>query len=179
VSRPAPLPLWAQTALLGGFGVLAACAALTPLAPGGSLVAPDLLYCLVMAWVLRSPASAPIWIIVALGLLGDVMMSRPIGLGALGLMLASEVMRVFTSRLRGAAFVLEWLAVMTGFVAMLAGVELVMRLALAPGPGLGPSMRYVVSTAIAYPVVAAGLAFGLGLHPQRPVRATLPAGRAS
>ena len=85
-----------------------------PLGPGGALVAPDLLYCLLVAWVVRRPARTPLWAIVALGLFADVMLSRPLGLGALALMLAVEAFRRRAVLFHGAPFLLEWLAAVAG-----------------------------------------------------------------
>ena len=47
---------FAEKPLLLGLGFVAVQAALIPLEPGGALVAPDLLYCLIVAWVIRRPA---------------------------------------------------------------------------------------------------------------------------
>ena len=77
MTRPRALPPFAETLLLLGLGLVAVQAALIPLGPGGALVPPDLLYCLVIAWVIRRPSSAPIWAVLALGLFADVMLSRP------------------------------------------------------------------------------------------------------
>ena len=89
MSAPRPLPPFVEKAIFLGLGAVAVEAALIPLGPGSALLAPDLLFGLVVAWVIRRPATAPLWAIVALGLFADLMMSRPLGLGALGLMLAS------------------------------------------------------------------------------------------
>jgi rod shape-determining protein MreD len=170
VTRARRLPIALQQALLLGLGVVSVYAALVPLAPGYGLVPPDLLYCLVVAWTVRSPAAAPLWAVVLLGLFGDLMLSRPPGLGALGLMLAAEALRVRAARFRGAPFVLEWMAAIAAFAAMLAGIDLVLRGTLAQGAGLAALAAHVVATAIAYPLVVAGLAWGLGLRAPRGVR---------
>jgi penicillin-binding protein 2 len=59
---------------------------------------PDLVYCLAIAWTIRRPDEAPRWAILALGLAGDVMISRPPGIGALGLLLAAEAARSSAAR---------------------------------------------------------------------------------
>ena len=45
MSPPRPLPAFAETPVLLALGFVAVFAALIPLAPGGGLAAPDLLYC--------------------------------------------------------------------------------------------------------------------------------------
>jgi rod shape-determining protein MreD len=140
------LPLLAERALLPTLGVVAVYAALVPLGPGSGLVPPDLLYCLVVAWVIRRPASAPLWVVLGLGLLADLLLSR----------------------LNGLPFPVEWLAASAGFAAMLAAMNLALVLTLAHPPGLAASAQYLLATALAYPLVVAGL---LLLHVRAP-RAT-------
>lgn len=138
---------------LAGFGLVAILAAMIPLAPGGTLVPPDILWCVVVAFALRRPGAAPLWLIVVLGLTADLMLSRPVGLGALALVLSAEAMRANAALFRGTPFVIEWLAAAALFALALAGMEAVLRLALAEGPTLGAAARHLVATAIAYPLV--------------------------
>ena len=70
MSRSRRLPASVEKALLVGLGVVAVVAAMTPLAPGGGMVAPDLLYAVIVAWVIRRPAATPLWAVLALGLYG-------------------------------------------------------------------------------------------------------------
>ena len=74
----------ARLTLFVTFGLLTILAPLVPLAPGADRVPPDLLYCVVMIWVLRAPAAAPLWAVLALGLLADALLMRPPGLGRAG-----------------------------------------------------------------------------------------------
>jgi rod shape-determining protein MreD len=172
VTRKAALPLSVERALLVGLGVVAVYAALIPLGGG---TPPDLLYCLLVAWTIRRPASAPLWIVIALGLVGDAMLSRPLGLGALGLMLATEAFRANRTLLHGLPFPVEWLAASLAFAATLAGMQLALALTLAERPGSAASVGYVLTTALAYPLVVAGLALGLQLR--SPGRTDRPLGR--
>lgn len=172
-----PLPGVAETLLFLGLGVVAVQAALVPLGPGGTLVPPDLLYCLAVAWVIRRPKSAPLWAITGLGLFADVMLSRPIGLGALGLLLASEWFRLHARRFHGSPFPLEWLAAATGFAAVLGGMTLALALVLAPRPGLATLLPYLAATAIAYPLVVLGLTWCLRVRAPGAQRFGNPLGR--
>jgi len=150
MSGPSPV---AANLGLAGFGLVAILAAMIPLAPGGALVPPDILWCVVVAFAVRLPGAAPLWLVVMLGLLGDLMLSRPVGLGALALVLSAETMRANARFFRGAPFVIEWLAATVLFASALAGVEAILRLAMTEGPTLGAAARHVVATAIAYPLV--------------------------
>jgi rod shape-determining protein MreD len=177
MSRPRALPPLVETALFIGLGFVAVQAALIPLGPGSALVAPDLLFCLVIAWVARRPASAPLWAVVALGLFGDVMLSRPLGLGALGLVLASEWFRRRPLGF-GGSFLLEWLAATAAFAAMLAGMELALALVFAERPGFAAMLRYGITTALAYPLVVFGLTWCLNLRATRSPAAERSMGRS-
>jgi len=166
VSAPR-IPAALRGLLLAGLGLAAVQSALIPLAPGSGLVPPDLLYCLIVAWALRDPATVPLWLVVTLGLFADVMLSRPLGLGALGLVLAAEVARGIGAHPRGMPFLLEWLSAVAGFAIILAGTHLVLRLSFAEPPSGLASAHYLAATAIAYPIIAMVVARGVGLRAAR------------
>ncbi len=166
MSAPRLAPLTERIAL-PVLGIIAIYAALLPFSPGSGAPVPDILYCLVIAWVLRRPASAPLAVVLVLGLLADFLLTRPIGLGALGLVLASEVIRGRSALLRGVPFVLEWLAAMLVFFCMLAAITLVLRVSFADAPGLGPLGWHIAATAAIYPFVALLLVLCLGFAAPR------------
>ncbi len=155
----APLPRWAERPVLLMLGFGAACLALVPIAPGEMRAAPDLVYCLVMAWSARRPDSASLFMVLALGLMADLLLSRPLGLGALGLVLAAELTR---SRRGPRPFLVEWGIAVMAFALMLAGIVLVLRLSFAVPPESAGLLWHLAATAIAYPFVAAALAWALG-----------------
>lgn len=160
-----------ETPLLAGLGVVSVLAVTMPVGPGGTLGAPDLLACLLVAWVVRRPAQLPLGLVVALGLFADLLLSRPLGLGALGLVVVVEAFRRRALLFHGAPFVVEWAAAVAAFALMLAGVSLALGLVFAPTPGVGPSLRHVAATAIAYPLVVLGLAWCLGVRAPEAVSA--------
>lgn len=167
-ARRQPRPVVEQSVLVLA-GVAAIYFALVPLAPPGGWPTPDLLYCLIAGWVVRHPRSAPLWIVLGLGLFADFMLSRPIGLGTLGLLLTSETLRANAGFFNGAPFVLEWLAAAAGFAAILLGMRVIMELSFLAGPDLPTALRYALSTTLTYPLVAGTLHWGIGLR--RPMRA--------
>ena len=161
------LPAFAETALYLALGLAATIAPLLPLAPGGRLMPPDLAWCLTVAWVIRRPARLPFPAILAVGLLGDVLLSRPLGLGALGLLLLAEAFRNRAHLFWSAPFPLEWLAAAAAFAALLAAEHLALALVFAEPPGLALALRYLAATAIAYPLVVLGLVWVAGLRAPR------------
>lgn len=164
MSGPRTIPAPLRSVLLAGLGLAAVLSAMIPLAPGSGLVPPDLLYCLMIAWAVRDPATVALWLVLVLGVFADVMLARPLGLGALGLVLAAEIARGAGAQRRGPPFLLEWLAAVAGFALLLAASHLVLRLSLMEPPGLAASARHLAATAIAYPIIAMVVARGVGLH---------------
>jgi rod shape-determining protein MreD len=156
-----------ETLLLPLLGAGLVLATTIPL--GGALVPPDLLYCLLVAWVVRRPARTPLLLVVALGLFADMMLSRPIGLGALGLVLVVETFRQRAILFHSAPFPMEWGVAVGAFAAMLAAMHLALSVVFANSPGLGPLLRLVASTAVAYPLVVLGLGWCLGVRTPKAV----------
>ena len=161
------LPSAVETLLYLGLGLVATVAPLVPLAPGGLLLPPDLAWCLTVAWVIRRPARLPFPAILVVGLLGDALLARPLGLGALGLLVLAEVFRHRAHLFWSAPFALEWLAAAAGFAAMLAAEQLALEIVFAEPPGLALTLRYVGATAVAYPFVVLGLVWCAGLRAPR------------
>jgi len=152
-----------ETAAVLALGLAAIYLALMPYSLGAErLPAPDLVFCLALAWVVRRPAEAPLWAILALGLAADALLSRPLGLGALGLLLAAEAMRGNAASLGAGSIAVEWLSAALLFLAAALGAQVALQLTFAEAPGLGLLTRHVAATALAYPFVAALLALGLG-----------------
>ncbi|MFO1104647.1 MAG: rod shape-determining protein MreD [Amaricoccus sp.] len=170
MTRASALPLWSQRLLLPALALVAIYLPLIPLAPGSGAVPPDLLFCLLVGWTIRRPNAIPAWAVLLLGLFADLMLSRPVGLGALGLLLATEAARIESARLRSGPFLLEWLLVTLCFALVLTWTEILLRLSFAAGPGFGAALRHLGATALAYPLVVAGLVWLLGLRAPRETR---------
>lgn len=160
--RSLPPPI--ETGVVVAIGVAAVIAPLAPLGVGGGLVAPDLLYCLIIAWVIRRPDRVPLAAIVVLGVFADLLLSRPIGLGALALVLASEIFRARSTLFHNLPFSLEWLATTVGFAAMLAGMNMALELVFATPPAASALARYLLATGLAYPIVVLGLTWCLRIR---------------
>ncbi len=151
-----------------GLGLASIYLALLPLSLAAQrFPAPDLAFCIVAAWVIRRPETASFWIVLALGALGDVLLARPVGLGALALLLAAEVLRARAGFLRGVPFMVEWVVTALVFAAMAFGMDAVLHLAFLEGARLGTLLGFILTTALCYPPVVAILALGLGLRTGR------------
>lgn len=158
------LPTVAEAVVYLALGVAATLAALLPLAPGSRLMPPDLGFCLTIAWVIRRPARLPFPAILVVGLLGDLLLARPVGLGALGLLLVAEAFRHRAPLFWSAPFPVEWLAASVAFAGMLAAENLALAAVFAEPTGAALAVRHVAATAVAYPFVVLGLVWCAGLR---------------
>lgn len=163
MERPGPAAI-VGVPLLAILGVLSVLVVMMPLGLDDRLAPPDLLYALLVAWVIRRPRGAPFVLVVSLGLFADLMLSRPLGLGALMLVLAVELFRQRARLFWGVPFALEWLAVLLAFAVLLAVENLVLAVAFVPPPGLVISLQHLAATAVAYPLVVLGLTWCLGVR---------------
>ena len=171
------LPPLLERLAIAGLAMAAIYLALVPFGAPGAPPMPDLVYCLLAAWVIRRPARAPLWMVVGLGLVADLMLSRPLGLGALGLLVVSERLRAHTGLLHGHGFVVEWLAVALGFAVLLAIMQAGLLFVFADAPSVPVLLWYLATTVLAYPLVVAGLAGLIGLRMPQAGRGSVVPGR--
>lgn len=165
MTRPHPRSPRLGRALLLVFGLLAVYLPLVPysLAAEGT-GPPDLLFGLVIAWIVRRPDSAPISLVVMLGLLADVLTSRPLGLGALGLVICAELFRSQRSFLVGAPFLLEWFSVTVALLALSVSSFFLLKVTFMDGPSVQQLVGQSLVTAICYPVIVATLHWMVGIR---------------
>ncbi|MGB0497990.1 MAG: rod shape-determining protein MreD [Rubricella sp.] len=147
--------LWRAALLAAGF-VLAFIVLLAPVSPGtGGWLMPDLIFCLAAVWVLRRPEGAPLPALLAIGLAADLLLGRPVGLGALSFLLAMEFLRTQATTLSGSGFLLEWLAITLVALGAAILLRLGLWISLAEGPRTMLLLHQALLTALAYPLVAA------------------------
>ena len=142
---------------------------LSPVAPGGGgIPMPDLVFALACVWALRRPTGAPLLILFALGLMSDLMMGRPVGLGTLTLLVVTEILRGQTRTLRDLPLVVEWLVVALLLITSIIVQYLVLWVTLAPAPRVSDVLAAGAVTMICYPIVVSVARYGLGLrYPRR------------
>lgn len=144
----------AEAIVLALVGLAALHLMLIPFAPVASGAKPDLVFALLAAAVLRRPDRVPLALVLGLGIAGDILLARPPGLGALGLLAGVEVLRAAAGRLGGAPFLLHWLAVAVVFAGVVALTEAMLALVLLPGAGVVWAGRHVAATVAVYPLAA-------------------------
>lgn len=129
----------------------------------GGFPGPDLVMCLICAWVIRRPAFVPVVLVAAVILLEDMVLMRPPGLWAGIMVLGSEFLRARTALSRELSFVAEWVMVAVVMFAMVMGARLLMAVMFVPQPAFVSQMIGLLFSILAYPVVVgvSRLVFGL------------------
>ena len=167
-------------ALFLGLGFFATLAAMVPLGlPADSPPMPNLVFALAVAWSIRRPASAPWGSVLAISLLADILLMKPIGLWAIATLAASEFARAQRWQIREQMFVMEWAIFAALFVLALTFHSLMLGIVFLPRPALGLSLSYLITTVIAYPVVVGVLHWIFGVRSPRVAHQSKRLGRIS
>lgn len=119
----------------------------------GALPGPDLLICVIMAWIVRRPDFLPMPLILTVILLEDLILMRPPGLWTAIVILATESLRGRVALTRELSFVVEWLLVSGVMLAMMLLYRLTLGLAFVPQAPFGFAIVQVLWSIAVYPVV--------------------------
>lgn len=155
-----PTQMWLKRALFVSLSLFAIIIAKIPLGlPADALQTPDIFFAICVAWVVRVPAAATLPLIFGMALLADIVMMRPIGLGVLTTILATEYFRAQRFTLREQMFVVEWLIFVAAFAVSLGLQMCILAMTFAATPPLDLVLTYIGLTALVYPVVVGVLRF--------------------
>ncbi len=129
----------------------------------GDWPGPDILLCVVFAWVTRRPDWLPVWLLAAVLLTEDMIMMRPPGLWTAIVIIAAEFVRARVALTRELAFVAEWALVAGLMVACLLVYRAVFTVTFLPQPGFGFALLQTLWSILCYPLVVgiSRLAFDL------------------
>ncbi|KPN64298.1 rod shape-determining protein MreD [Aliiroseovarius crassostreae] len=142
---------------------------LLPLELGaGRLPGPDLLLVLVMAWVVRRPDYAPVFLIAPVFFLTDMLLLKPPAVWTLMVVFGTEFLRRRETRLREQSFLIEFGLVAATLVAMLIGQRLLLGVFLVEQVSFGREILYLLATIAAYPLAALVTVYGFGIHKLQP-----------
>lgn len=162
---PARASLWLHRA---GFVLVALILLFVKLLPTGSTAGnwpgPDLMLCLILALVLRRPEYLPIWLVMLVVLLEDLMLLRPPGLWAALVVLASEFVRSRGALTRELSFWVEWMLVAGVMVGLLVAYRVAFAITFLPQAGFGFAMMQVLWSILCYPLVVGALRLALDLR---------------
>ena len=119
----------------------------------GTLPGPDLMLCIILAWVVRRPDFLPMPLIAAAILIEDLVLLRPPGLWTALVVLASEFLRGRVALTRELNFPVEWLLVSGLMLGMMLAYRLILGLAFVPQPAFGFAAVQVLWSIAVYPLV--------------------------
>ena len=137
--------------VLIGFGWLAVLIELTPLNErAATFPAPDLLFCICAFLVIRRPSATPGFLVVLLALARDLISGGPVGLGAITLLAAIEVLRAGGDLLRRRALIFEFGAVAALTFVMIAVQVFALLITLSNTPPLDQLVLRALGTIAAY-----------------------------
>ncbi len=151
-----------------GFLFLAALLIFFALLPldrdAGRWPGPDILLCLVLAWMMRRPDFLPLSLLAITLLMADILLMRPPGLMAALIVIAAEVIRARSVLMRELSFPMELALVAGLMLAILLAYKFVLAITLLPQVGLGAALIQWIWSVIAYPGVVLVTSFVLGLR---------------
>lgn len=162
---PLRTTLWLYRALFVALALLLLFLKLLPLGSlAGTLPGPDLLLCLIFAWVLRRPDYLPVLLICAVVLLEDFLLMRPPGLWAGLVILGTEFIRSRVGLTRELSFPAEWALVGAVMFGLLLAYRLAFTVAFLPQPALGFALLQTLWSVMCYPLVVAASRFAFDLR---------------
>ncbi|MDA5093489.1 rod shape-determining protein MreD [Aliiroseovarius sp. KMU-50] len=160
---------WFYRLVLIAVAVLVLFVRMLPLDLGaGRLPGPDLLLVLVMAWVLRRPDYAPVFLIAALFFLADMLLLNTPGVRTMMIVIGTEFLRRRESSLREQSFLMEFGMVAGTLVLMFVGQRLLMGLFLVEQVSLGRETLFLMSTVASYPFAVLATVYVFGIRKLQP-----------
>lgn len=136
--------------------------------------APELLFALTMAWVVRQPESAPFLLIALLAIMADAVLMRPLGLWALLLLMASETVRFSYRAIQERGLIMEFSMVAALFLTMLIVQNILLWISFSQSLELARMLQFGMLTLLFYPFMVAFLHYIVRVrkpdHANRPDR---------
>jgi len=146
--------IWLYRALYLLLGLLAIAYPILPLQfTPARWPAPELLFALTMAWVVRQPESAPFLLIAGLALIADAVLMRPIGLWAVLLLMASETVRFSYRSIQDRGLMMEFSVVAALLVVMVILQNLLLVISFSQSLEVGRMLQFALLTMLCYPVM--------------------------
>jgi len=140
-----------------GFVAIAVALLFFKMLPLGSVAGdwpgPDLMLCLMLAWVTQRPDHLPMGLVAVVVLAEDMILMRPPGLWTALVVIATEFLRARSALTRELAFAAEWLLIAGVMVAMLLAYRLLFAVAFMTQPGFGFAFAQTVGSILMYPVI--------------------------
>ena len=117
------------------------------------LVSPDICLAVTLVWVARRPKYAPVWMIAAIFLMGDLIFQRPPGLWAGLVVVLTEQLRKRSREFRSLPFLAEWGSIALGVAAISIANRLILAILAVPVAPFGMILLQMILTISVYPLV--------------------------
>jgi rod shape-determining protein MreD len=161
----APFKVWLLRGLFAVLVLAILLRGLLPLDVGApSIPGPDLILCLVLAWVQRRPDVMTAPLIAGTILLADFLLMRPPGLWALLVLIGSEVLRRRAYRSESTPIALEMGIVTLTIAAMMLAQRVVLTILFVDQPSITAELLHFLTTVVAYPAVVVVSVFVFGIR---------------
>lgn len=148
-----------------GVAVILTFVRLLPLqTTAGHLPGPDILLCLIFAWMVRRPEYLSALMIGVVVLLEDMLLMRPPGLWAALVLMGAEFIRARSALTRELSFGVEWLLVSGVIFGVFFANRILLDMAFVDHPSFGFSLLQIIWSIVAYPAVVAVSRYGLDLY---------------
>ena len=119
----------------------------------GHLPGPDLLLCIILAWVMRRPEYLPVMMITAIVFLEDILLMRPLGLWTALVVLATEFLRSRAALTRELSFAVEWMLIAGLMIGLLVATRVFFAITFLPQPVFGFALTQTLWSILCYPFV--------------------------
>ena len=158
-------PVWLHRLIFLGVALVLTFVRLLPLqTTAGHLPGPDLLLCLIFAWMVRRPEYLSALMIGVVVLAEDVLLMRPPGLWTALVLIGAEFIRARSALTRELNFGVEWLLVAGVIFGVFFANRTILDMAFVNQPAFGFSLLQIIWSVAAYPVVVALSRYGLDLY---------------
>jgi rod shape-determining protein MreD len=158
-------PVWLHRLIFLGVALVITFVRLLPLqTTAGHLPGPDLLLCLIFAWMVRRPEYLSALMIGAVVLAEDMLLMRPPGLWAAMVLMGAEFIRARSALTRELNFGVEWLLVAGVIFGVFFANRTILDMAFVDQPSFGFSLLQIIWSVVAYPAVVALSRYGLDLY---------------
>jgi rod shape-determining protein MreD len=158
-------PLWMHRLIFLGVAVILTFVRLLPLqTTAGHLPGPDILLCLIFAWMVRRPEYLSALMIGVVVLVEDMLLMRPPGLWAALVLMGAEFIRARSALTRELSFGVEWLLVSGVIFGVFFANRILLDMAFVDQPSFGFSLLQIIWSIVAYPAVVAVSRYGLDLY---------------
>jgi rod shape-determining protein MreD len=118
-----------------------------------TLPAPDIMFCIICALVIRRPEIVPFWIIGLIYFSFDIFLMKPFGVWTVCILIATEVLRANRDALRENLFLFEWFTVSLIFlIALISSKVFGVISVISTPPFSGVAWKFLFTVA-AYPMI--------------------------